>query len=387
MPTFRRQFDDAIAYFQVGDSKTFNKFEAIKWANGDVSKIHLYFLDDVWDNLDVSVEPKETWSQLMRERCFQLRDQYKTMAIAYSGGYDSQTILDHCIINNIRVDEIVTLTMNYFWDKAKWQQPEGKSGPILAQWYKENVYPNLKISIIDRDVDYLEKIYNQADDGWLFNNNHEIGFLKNHRAMPLEYSNSGARIIDQSHKVILDGHEKPRLVIKDGWWHMAYPDLLLQFSINSPYESFFLSRDMPKLHLKQVHMMINWVESFPLNSINEVHELLSKCHGPAPDNWVYYSWNMAVGRSMVKHWNSFDCFSSGKKGNQPTGMFDTLNKYFFEVHWNTMKSSIQKWNRTASNFIASYPDAFENQQQKTIWTKHYPIKPVELGRVSKSIIL
>ena len=66
---FKRSFSDAICYYQVGNDKTYNKFEAIKWANGDVSKIHFYFLDDVWDSLDLTVEPTESWEQLMRDRC------------------------------------------------------------------------------------------------------------------------------------------------------------------------------------------------------------------------------------------------------------------------------------------------------------------------------
>jgi len=387
MPTFKRPFSDAIAYFQVGNSKTFNKFEAIKWADGDVSKIHLYFLDDVWDNIDLTVEPAETWSQLMRDRCIQVRDQCKTLAIAYSGGYDSQTILDHCILNNIKVDELITVTFNYFWDKARWQQPEGKSGPLLAQWYKENVYPNLKISTINRDVDYLLKIYDQPEDKWLFTNNQEIGFLKSHRAMQVEYSEAGARVLDVNHKIVLDGHEKPRLIIKDGWWHTAFPDVVLQFSINSPYESFFLSREMPKLHLKQIHMMINWIEGFTFSTLQEANELLESSQGKFPENWPYHAWNIAVGRNMVKHWNSFDCLSSGKKGNLPSGMFDLVNKYFFEVHWNTVKPAIQKWHGTVTNFINDYSNAFDGTHQKTIWSKLYPIKPVELGRVTSNRIL
>jgi hypothetical protein len=71
MQRFRRTFDESLFYYQIGDSKTFNKFEAIKWANGDVSKIHFHFLDDIWDSMDVTVEPTETWSELMRERCLQ----------------------------------------------------------------------------------------------------------------------------------------------------------------------------------------------------------------------------------------------------------------------------------------------------------------------------
>lgn len=382
MPRFKRTFDESLFYYQVGDSKTFNKFEAIKWANGDVSRIHFYFLDEVWDNMDMSVEPTETWSQLMRERCLQVRDQYKTLAISYSGGYDSQTILDYCILNNVMVDELVISTWEYFWEKGDWQQLEGKSAPLLAQWYKENKFPNLKISLLPRTVDYIVQIYQRNSDDMLFVDNGEIGFVKHHRAMHLNNSDIGAGILAKNDKVILDGHEKPVLVIKDGWWHMTFPDTWMQFSINSPYESFYLSRDLPKLHLKQMHMMINWLESFPATKITEVQDLLKKTERGNLDNWFYYQWNIAVGRTMVKHWNSFDCVTSGKGAGYPIGLFDTHTVGFVKRYGDlpVVRNAVRKWAYHTRNLIETYPTAFDQGRHKTVWTKSYAIKPVEPGR-------
>lgn len=382
MPRFQRTFDESLFYYKVGNSKTFNKFEAIKWANGDISQIHFYFLEDIWDNTDMSAEPTETWSQLMRERCLQIRDQYKTLAISYSGGYDSQTILDYCILNNVRVDELVVSTWEYFWEKSEWQQLEGKSAPLLAQWYKENKFPDLKISILPRTVDYIVQIYQRNADDMLFVDNGEIGFVKHHRAMHLNNSDIGAGILAKNDKVILDGHEKPVLVIKDGWWYMTFPDTWMQFSINSPYESFYLSRDLPKLHLKQMHMMINWLESFPTTTVAEVEELLQKTERGNLDNWFYYRWNIAVGRTMVKHWNSFDCVTSGKGAGYPKGLFDTHTVNFVKRYGDldVVRSAIRKWAYHTRNLIDTYPLAFDKGRHKTVWTKPYAIKPVEPGR-------
>lgn len=391
MPRFRRTFDESLFYYQVGDSKTYNKFEAIKWANGDVSKIHFYFIDEVWDNMDVSVEPTESWSELMRERLLQLRDRYQTLAVSYSGGYDSQTIVDYCIANNIRIDEIVVSTWEYWWNpKNPWQQPEGKTAPRLAQWYKENVYPNLKISLLPRTVDYILDIHRRNEDDLLFVDNNEIGFVKNNRAMHLNGNDIGAGVLAHSTKVTLDGHEKPWLHIKDGWWYMNFSDKMMQFSINSPYEAFYLSREQPKMHLKQVHMMINWLESFPASTVQEVQNILSQCERGNLTNMFYYEWNRAVGRTMVKHWNSFDCYTSGKNVDNPNGIFDNNTKRFYKLYHNvdSVVAAMRKWSNNTKMFINTYKDAFDDMgNNKLMWSKAYKIKPVEPGKgVSKIIV-
>jgi hypothetical protein len=339
--------------------------------------------------MDVTVEPTETWSELMRERCLQLRDRYQTLSISYSGGYDSQTILDYCIANNITVDEIIVSTWEYFWNTPGWQQAEGRSAPRLAQWYRENIYPNLKISILPRTVDYILKIHSRNEDDALFVDNSEIGFVKNNRAMHLNNSDVGAGVLAHHKKVILDGHEKPSLRIKDGWWYMTFPDTLMQFSINSPYEAFYLSREHPKIHLKQVHMMINWLESFPVKTVAEVQDLLKKCERGNLDNWFYYKWNMAVGRTMVKTWNSFDCRISGKAVGEPNGLFDVNTKRFYRAYGNieSVNAAMRQWSNSTRNFVKQYSNAFNNGNHQTLWTKAYRIKPVNPGSSAVGIIL
>jgi hypothetical protein len=389
---FKRSFNDAICYYQVGNDKTYNKFEAIKWANGDLSKVHFYFLDDVWDSIDMTVEPTETWDQLMRDRCFQLRDNYQTIGISYSGGYDSQTILDYCITNGIRVDEIVVSTLSY-WNKDSitWKHPEAHSAPVLAQWYKENVFPDLKISIVARDVDYVLKTYEGNEDDVLFNKSNEMGFIKNGRALHVDNNQVGAVLLSDPTTAIVDGHEKPYLIIKDGWWYTTFPDTVLQFSTNSPYESFYLARELPKLHVKQTHMMINWLESLPSTTVAEVAADLNKCYSKEDvDNWFYYRYNIAVGRTMVRHWNSFDCLSSGKHRKWPNGLYDHNTARFYRTYKDVegVTETMLRWQYTARNFIKTYSNAFDGDQTKLLWTKAYPIKPVEPGRtIASNIIL
>jgi hypothetical protein len=292
-------------------------------------------------------------------------------------------------MNNLTVDELVVSVWEYYREKGDWNQPEADSALKSAQWYKDNHFPNLKISIVPRTVDYILKNYERNDDDIMFVDNTDLGFVKHSRAMHLNNSDVGAGVLANYHKVILDGHEKPVLQIKDGWWCMSYPDTFMPFSVNSPYESFFLSRDLPKLHLKQVHMMINWLESFPVSTVDEVADLLKQCGRGNLDNLFYYNWNMAVGRTMVRHWNSFDCVASGKQIGLVNGVFDRHTRNFHKLYGDSpeVQAAIRKWISITRNFINTYSTAFDQGNHATIWTKQYKLKPVTPGRDMPKFIL
>lgn len=60
-----------------------------------------------FDNYDWTVEPKESWAEICKQRAQQIRDENDHVAISYGGGSDSHHILETFIKNNIKVDELV----------------------------------------------------------------------------------------------------------------------------------------------------------------------------------------------------------------------------------------------------------------------------------------
>jgi hypothetical protein len=103
-------------YWQVGDFKTISKVTALEKAGGDISKVKFYWLDDVWDKMDLTKEPTLSWDDLLKIRCWQLRDKYQYLVLCYSGGWDSSTALSAFVSNNIPIDEILIYDRNSYLD-------------------------------------------------------------------------------------------------------------------------------------------------------------------------------------------------------------------------------------------------------------------------------
>ena len=393
-----RPYDQADCYYVVGGRKTYNRTTAIKWADGDLELIRLYWMDEVWDSMDLTRPPTSDWNDLMRTRCRQVRSKASIFGIAFSGGYDSQTILDHCVMNNILVDDI---QINH---KSFAPHPEFKSAVNTANITKQHHYPKLNISTIEIGLDYLLNIYQSDSSNWMENENLcEIKFTKQSRASLINFNSGHTKTLDLVNRVVVEGHEKPRLIIHDGWWVMAMHDGVFDMSFNTPFENFYISRDLPELHLKQLWMMIDWMESQPFDTLHKLEEFLHFVQKNL-DNTVNEQWNLAVGRNRVRHVNSWD-LGIMQKHCARGGMYshDTLDILERHPHIRDLPQVIA-WEKNSIEFIKQYHETFvipENFEQfsststrntdltfglgKNIWTRHWPIKPVEPGKYNSSI--
>ena len=63
-------------YYRVGDKKTVSKVQAFEWANNDITKIQFCHNEDQWKSFDWTVEPSETWDELLKERCIEIMNLY-----------------------------------------------------------------------------------------------------------------------------------------------------------------------------------------------------------------------------------------------------------------------------------------------------------------------
>jgi hypothetical protein len=389
-----RSFDQADCYYQVGNQKTYNRNVAIGWANGDVDKIHLYWLDDIWSSIDLSKRPTRSWNQLMKERCYQIRDKALQVGIAFSGGFDSQTILDHFVLNNIRIDY---LQINH---KKYCPHLESYSAFDTATKTKQQYYPDLKIDVIDVDIDYMLNIYKNNKEDWLWvaGQPGEFRFTKMARTSLVNCNYQHSTAMLRHDRLTIEGHEKPRLFIEDEWWVMAMLDSVLCPVFNTPFENFYISPDLPELHLKQVWMMIDWLESQSLNSVKDLEAFLHQVQSSA-DNKINQQWNRAIGRNNVRHANSLDLIITTKH-DTCGGLYSCGTIDFFNDH-PVIKSSTEFkiWESAALEFYKTYPTAFvtpnetsgdavkniEFAKGKNIWTKKYRIKPVELGKIVNNV--
>lgn len=377
-----KTFDTADYYWQVGDQKTFSKQQAVMWAGGDVSKIHYYFMDEVWDAQNWTVKPTQSVHELMRTRCWQLRSQYKNIRVAYSGGYDSQGIVDSFISANIPVDNILVRIKNY---KIT---PENKIAVEQAQALKNTIWPKLKIETVNLDADDFYKFYKQHKENWILEpeggyepwfSKINLGFLENYND---DYKQSRDRYVVQ-HTCNVYGVEKPRLWIENGAWYATMIDKTLNWVANTSIESFYISRSLPELHVAQTWAMLDWIESQPFTTQEEVHAFLHDVQS-FNNGWdLYRDWNLAIGRGMVLNVHSYQ---GGGTKNYYAGdprkyrgcldLIDEAKRVSTDV--------IRAWEGGLSEFERQYSNAIEsNGDIAGCWSKKHYIKPVEPGRLNK----
>lgn len=369
-------FDQAFQYWQVGEQKTFNKLQAILWANGDLDKIHYYFIDEVWDQFNWSQKPTQSIAKLMNIRCRQLRDKYKQIRVAYSGGYDSQCILNSFVSSKIPVDGIFVRIKDFYPVK------ENLLAIQQATVLKNTIWPAMAIDIRYIHAQDFCNFYKQNSNDWInagasiepwFTKNN-VAFFENYNK---HYQHTPENFLSKASCDIY-GYEKPKLWIENGNWYATMIDSALMWIAGANVENFYISSDLPELHHAQTWAMIEWIESQPFTEISQAHNFLHavQSHGLGWD--VYRDWNVAIGRGTVLNTESYKCGGTKfhlRGGSKNTQMCENLKKELL----NTDKKIIQIWEGQLDDFLNQYSLAITpTGDLKGCWSKKYYIKPVEI---------
>lgn len=286
---------DPTIYYIVDDRKTLSRNQALLWAGGDIDRIYFYFMDQVWDNADWPNPPTESFKDLCDQRCRNLRQRYDWLCLWLSSGYDSQTILNSFIRSGVRIDEIA------FMDRTTYHAD--LEIPFIvesAKTYQKFHNPKLRITPVEIDYKYTVDLYQQLGENWILEPGATLRFSNSTASNIQRFNNQVVRskLSTPGRRADIYGKEKPRLDLMNGHWYMRITDHSMADNINSDTVYFYISADMPELHIKQCHMVIDWFESLPNISHELVHEIQSHA------TQYYMQWNIAGGRDLVPNLNS-----------------------------------------------------------------------------------
>lgn len=253
--------DPYLEYKYNGDYYI-SKWAAAKAASDDGVSPHFLFdslqatiarKDNFFADLDTTVEPSETWEELLKERATQLRDELPKINIAFSGGADSYTMLNAFVRNDIHVDKIFVFISEI--------QPD----PKLNLEYHRFAFPMLKdfdlsrtTIIVDGFKHINEWIPHAINEDLYWNAGYEI----------LPNMNTTINRISAEHYLkgepMLRGTTEPRVYFcqKTNKWRADMWDTDNWRNVHSaPNNIPFLSDPLfPKLHLKQLHLTKNELE-------------------------------------------------------------------------------------------------------------------------------
>jgi len=285
------------SYYTIDNQKIYSKIKAIELANGDMSRIEFNWMPDTWNAIDWTKEPLLSWDELVRIRCQQIRDKHKHIALWYSGGYDSQTILDAFIKNNILLDEILIYDRRDFFS-----DPEAAVSITNANLVKLQHYPNLRINVIRVKPDNLVNLYKKLGTDWIYHPGCSLKLGKTSRYFSTNVNGEFLKNIDLSDRADIMGVDKAKVLLRDNKWYGFCPDGSVVDFIGSKQENFYISSELPELHIKQCYMTIRWFES--LNELNEdlVHDVQGRNRTlGGPHEKYYQAWNIGMGRSYLYH--------------------------------------------------------------------------------------
>jgi hypothetical protein len=260
------------SYYYTDTNKFYNPFAMFAYSalNTPSTRPLFYFYDDEFDKLDWTIEPQESFELLMEIRAKQLREKYDRLVLFFSGGTDSITIYNTYKRLNIHLDEIV---ITYHADDNYGHTTK------CVQWLKDNIYDSTTvITALSRDGYPVR--YESFKDDFLVDNSFRYAVNTFNGTYESMCKIQELPRFKNNNSVIILGLEKPHIFFKDDAWYTSHLDKLFAPFLNiAATEWFFITPDLPQLHLKQTHLLKRYAQQF----INPTSNWISSLFGDV--NW------------------------------------------------------------------------------------------------------
>lgn len=240
-----------------------------------------HFNDHAWAAVNWMQEPEIGIGELYKMRARQIREKYDYVIVSYSGGSDSQQVVDSFFGAGCFIDEIVTVwnrkhTPHVITDYSMTDpqnieaEYELTTRPGLDRILA--VSPKTKISYLDVS-DATVAAYQSFDGAeWITTANEYL-----HPQFITRYSLTREKqqkiTLDRGLKtVVVYGIDKPKLTIKDDRYCVFFVDNIpnsFRGGFNdTAYTNldtvfFYWTPDLPQIVIKQAHMVKKWFDSNP----------------------------------------------------------------------------------------------------------------------------
>lgn len=288
--------------WQVGEQLFYNKWDAVQHATDKKLPYNAYLNNNKWNSADWTQEPTESIEQLQKNYAEYLREKYKTLVLFYSGGPDSQVILDTFIDNNIPIDYI---WLHYV---GEYSQPHNKDIHLAMQYLEQNKSKLMSAEILcERYLETPEGNSICNFKGILRDVNYQSRFhhCGNGEILQLRQPNVYRKVEDNG--CIITGSNKPYVFKDDNGFYMQHVDCDDE-NWGQPYHEMFWLGEDPALQIKQCHLAKKWLEQ------NEFLETPKIYQDKNSGNFL--SLNLAIGRKFInKHFNKKLCFGSWIEDN------------------------------------------------------------------------
>jgi hypothetical protein len=373
---------DKLGCYRIGDLKFYSKLEAIEMHTKTGIHPHWDFNEAVFSSYDWTIEPSENILELYRQRAVQLREKYDHIVLMYSGGADSTTMLESFVNNGLHVDEVASY-INYdaTGDKDNYLNAEIFRVSINKIDQLKEKYPWLKYRLIDL-TDLTLDLFGQSETkfNWIYDMN--MFFNPNAAArdqLALKVK-EWADIIHAGKKFcIVWAHDKPRIHHENNRWTFKFIDLIdngptvKSISGQNPYtdELFYWSPDLPKIVIKQCHLIKNYLSNDLVTTLPFVSQEKSDLAYRTINGVKHWLNNHGIHSLIYPNWD-INTFSNGKPNSI---IFSDRDIWFYNIeNENHIKKNwavgLDKLWKILPDYWKNTPDDLNNGL-KACWSKEY----------------
>lgn len=360
MITPQNIFNPELGYYSCNNLYFTSKIQACVYSTTCKLPIKWHFNDEVFDNYPWHIEPDEDLDELYNKRAREIREKYDYVMLAFSGGGDSNNVLESFLRQGLFIDEVVTNVMadrnsvtildpNIIenWNEAA----EFRFQTLPRLEHVKKVSPGTKVTILDLST-YVLKFFNeQKDESWLNFTKERLnvsGLLRHN----FIHFNEVRKQFDKGKKIAMVlGIEKPRTFIdRDGIFHMALNDQAVNIATtqefmtdysNAYIENFYWHPSCAPIIAKQIHIIKKFLEKTPsmipvwtpsisgdfLKTYRSIHERVLR-------PLLYSTWHSSywqANKSTLDWYSEIDnWFLKDFKNSREYGIWDAGLKYVKE---------------------------------------------------------
>jgi len=305
-----------LGYYSCDDKNFSSKIAACIYATKNKKELKWHFNDNIFDNFNWREEPQENLDFLYDQRAKGLREKYDYLILAFSGGADSNNVLESFIRQNLLIDEVIVNTMDNrnkmtVLDKSiieNWNEgAEHHFQTIPRLEYIKKVSPKTKITVVDISEQLFDFFNNAGDESWILQSRERLnvsGFMRHN----FIHFKEVRKQLDKNLKIaMILGLDKPRTFIRDNMFKLMFTDKSINIATvqefmtdytNTAVEFFYWHPDSIRMLCKQAHVIKRWLEfnkqyrsAWTPTSIKDWFVKHRSIHEKVLRSVIYTTWN------------------------------------------------------------------------------------------------